>query len=100
VMHGPDGADYPNKSVFTEVVKPERLVYSHDGKKAGGPGATFVSTWTFEAESAAKTRVTIRMVFPSKADRDFVAKEFGAIEGGKQTLERLSEHLPKMKGPS
>lgn len=37
------------------------------------------------------------MVFPSAATRDFVAKEFGAVEGGKQTLERLSEHLPTMQ---
>jgi hypothetical protein len=43
-----------------------------------------------------KTKVTIRMVFPSSSDRDFVVKEFGAIEGGKQTLERLGEYLPKM----
>ena len=25
VMHGPDGANYPNYSTFTEVVKPERI---------------------------------------------------------------------------
>jgi uncharacterized protein YndB with AHSA1/START domain len=98
VMHGPDGTDYPNKSTFKEVVKPERIVYSHGGGKAGGPGASFVATWTFDVVPTAKTKVTIRMVFASAADRDFVVKEFGAIEGGKQTLERLSEHLPKMEG--
>lgn len=36
------------------------------------------------------------MVFPPAEARDFVAKEFGAIEGGKQTLERLSEFLSRM----
>ena len=30
-MHGPDGKDYPNKSIFVEVVKPERIVYKHAG---------------------------------------------------------------------
>jgi uncharacterized protein YndB with AHSA1/START domain len=97
VMHGPDGANYPNKSVFTEVVKPERIVFSHGGRREGGPGAHFEATWTFDALDAGKTRVTIRMVFPSAADRDFVVREFGAIEGGKQTLERLAEHLLKIK---
>ena len=29
VMHGPDGTDYPNESVFTEVVAPERIVLEH-----------------------------------------------------------------------
>jgi uncharacterized protein YndB with AHSA1/START domain len=96
VMHGPDGANYPNKSIFKEVVKPERIVYSHGGGRENGPGANFVATWTFDLVEANKTKVTIRMVFPSAADRDFVVKEFGAIEGGKQTLERLGEHLLKM----
>ncbi len=31
------------------------------------------------------------------ADRDFVVREFGAIEGGKRTLARLAEHLPKIE---
>ncbi|MGA2788764.1 MAG: SRPBCC family protein [Verrucomicrobiota bacterium] len=97
VMHGPDGANYPNQSVFKEVVKPERIVFSHGGGREGGPGAHFVSTWTFDEIEKDKTRVTIRMVFTSAAARDFVVKEFGAIEGGKQTLERLAEHLLQME---
>ena len=92
-MQGPDGAKYPNKSVFKEVAKPERIVYSHGGGREEGPGASFVATWTFEALAAKKTRVTIRMVFPSPEARDFVEKEFGAIEGGRQTLARLAEFL-------
>lgn len=95
VMHGPDGTDYPNSSVFKEVVKPERIVFSHGGGKAGGPGAHFMATWTFEALGD-KTRVTIHMVFDSVVDRDVVVKEYGAIEGGKQTLARLEEYLTQM----
>ena len=96
VMHGPDGTDYPNSSVFQEVVKPERIVYALGGGKKGGPGAHFVATWTFETLGD-KTRVTIRMIFDSQADRDFVIKEYGAVEGGKQTLERLGEYLKQSK---
>jgi uncharacterized protein YndB with AHSA1/START domain len=95
VMHGPDGTDYPNKSVFTEIVKPERIVYSHGGGRRGGRGAQFEATWTFEALGD-KTKLTIHMVFPSAADRDRVVKEYGAIEGGNQTLGRLAEHLAMM----
>lgn len=29
VMHGPDGTDYPNESVFVDVVPNERLVIEH-----------------------------------------------------------------------
>jgi uncharacterized protein YndB with AHSA1/START domain len=96
VMHGPDGTDYPNSSVFKEVVKPERIVYSHGGGKKGEPGAHFVATWTFEALGD-KTRVTMRGVFDTAADRDRVVKEYGAIEGGKQTLERFAEYLVNMR---
>ncbi len=97
-MHGPDGGTYPNKSLFREVVKPERIVFSHaGGKEGGGPGANFVSTWTFEKEGE-KTRVTIRMVFPSTEARDLVIKEYKAVEGGHQTLDRLGEQLGAMAG--
>ena len=99
-MRGPDGTNYPNHSIFREVVKPERIVYTHGGHREGGPGVSFVATWTFDALTAHQTRVTLRMVFPSAENRDFVIKEFGALEGGKQTLARLAEHLALPPGAS
>jgi uncharacterized protein YndB with AHSA1/START domain len=94
VMHGPDGTDYPNKSVFTEVVKPERIVFSHTGSRKGAKGVYKVMIWTFEAEGK-KTKVTIRQIYQTAADRDLIVKEYNAIEGGKQTLGRLAEYLKK-----
>lgn len=96
-MHGPDGTNYPNKSTFKEIVPRERIVYSHGGGREQGPGATFVATWTFETVEGNKTKLTGRMVFPTADMRELVVREFGAIEGGRQTLERLSEHLPSMQ---
>jgi len=93
VMHGPDGTDYPNKSVFTEVVEPERIVYSHGGGRQGGPGVSFQATWTFEAIGDGRTRLTLRQVYASAADRERTVKEFNAVEGGRQTLARLAEYL-------
>jgi uncharacterized protein YndB with AHSA1/START domain len=92
VMHGPDGTDYPNKSVFTEVVPLERLRYKLSGGRRGGPAAQFEMTATFE-DDGDTTRITMRMVFASAAARDENVREYGSIEGGKQTLERLAEHL-------
>ena len=92
VMHGPDGTDYPNKSVFTEVVGLERLRYKLSGGKRGGPAAQFEMTATFE-DDGDKTRITMRMAFASAEARDENVREYGSIEGGKQTLERLAEHL-------
>jgi uncharacterized protein YndB with AHSA1/START domain len=92
VMHGPDGTDYDNKVVFIEVVKPERLIYNH-GAGDDSDFQPFRVTVTF-GEEIDKTRLTLRLIFGSPADRDN-AVESGALEGGNQTLERLAEYLAK-----
>jgi len=93
-MHGPDGTDYPNRIVFIEVVKPERLVYQHGSGEANDPAA-FDVTVTFEAQGG-KTRLTMRSLFATAAARDFVVKEFKAIEGGNQMVDRLERHLARI----
>ena len=98
VMHGPDGANYPNhERVQGSREAGTHCLFARRRPRRRSGRAHFVATWTFDALAADKTRVTIRMVFASAVDRDFVVKEFGAIEGGKQTLERLAEHLPQME---
>jgi uncharacterized protein YndB with AHSA1/START domain len=70
----------------------ERLVYKHGGDDEGLEAVSFQTTVTFVPQGK-KTMVTLRAVFPTAAERDRVVKEYGALEGGKQTLERLDEHL-------
>jgi uncharacterized protein YndB with AHSA1/START domain len=91
VMHGPDGSDYENRVTFDEIVKPERLVYHHGGGDDVEP-VQFRTTVTFE-DLGGKTRVTLRGVFPSLAERDRVIKDYGADKGLVQTLARLGEYL-------
>ena len=93
VMHGPDGRDYQNKITYLEVVKPERLVYKHGGEKEVEP-VNFQVTVTFE-EQDGKTKVDMRMVFPSANARDYVIKTYAAVEGLDQTLGRLEDYLAK-----
>ncbi len=97
VMHGPYGTDYPNLSVFREVVAPEHIAYSHGGGRKG-TGTHFDSSWSFEALGRNRTKVTMRMVFPSAAERDRVIEEFDAVEGGRQTLARLADYLAATRG--
>jgi uncharacterized protein YndB with AHSA1/START domain len=92
VMHGPDGTDYPNRSVFIEVVKPERILFSLAGGRKDAKCITMTMLWTFEVVGQ-QTRVTIRQVYPTTVDRDRSANEYGAVEGGKQTLGRLATFL-------
>jgi uncharacterized protein YndB with AHSA1/START domain len=93
VMHGPDGVNYPNEKVFKEIVPQEKIVFSHGGHRENGPRVDAVATWTFDKIEQNKTRVTLHMIFPSAAERERVVKDFGAIEGGRQTLERFSEFV-------
>ncbi len=88
-MHGPDGVDYPNKIVYTEVVEPERLAYDQMGE-GEFDDISFRVLVTFEAEGE-KTRVTMRSEFPTAEQLRRVVEEFGALEGAKQNLERLGE---------
>jgi uncharacterized protein YndB with AHSA1/START domain len=88
VMHGPDGVDYQNKSVFVEVVSPERIVFDH----VSGPHFQVVVTF---AEQAAKTKLTFRMRFESVAECDKV-KAF-AVEANEQNFDRLEAQLAKAR---
>jgi len=91
IMHGPDGTDYPNKIVYLEITKPERLVYDHGDE---GQRGYFRVTVTF-AEEGGKTRLTMRSLFSSAAEREEVVTKYHAIEGGNQTLDRFAEQLAK-----
>jgi len=88
-MHGPDGRDYPNRITYLEVEEPVRLVYRHGGE-AGLEPVNFQVIVTFEELAPRQTRVTLHSIFPSAQARDFVVREYGAIEGGKQTLARMA----------
>jgi uncharacterized protein YndB with AHSA1/START domain len=94
IMHGPDGRDYQNRITFDEIVKPERLVYHHGGGDDVEP-VQFRTTVTFE-DLGGKTKLTMRGVFPSAAERERVIREYGADKGLVQTLARLGEYLSKM----
>ncbi|HTZ21855.1 MAG TPA: SRPBCC family protein [Opitutaceae bacterium] len=96
VMHGPDGTNYPNKSIYMEIVPQERVVYSHGGGREGGTGVHFVATWTLAKLEAAQTRLTVCLACTSAADRDRLVGEYRALEGGTQTLERLGDYLAKI----
>jgi uncharacterized protein YndB with AHSA1/START domain len=93
-MRGPDGVDYKNRIVFLDVVKPERLVYKHEPEEGSEP-VTFETTVTFGNEQG-KTRLTLRMLFPSLEEREYVVKKHGAVEGCHQMFGKLTEYLRTM----
>jgi uncharacterized protein YndB with AHSA1/START domain len=91
-MHHAEFGNFENRIVYVELAEPERIVYDHgdgEGKEQ------FRSTVTFEAQDG-KTLLTMRMLFPSVEERDRVVREYGAIEGGNQTVDRLEEYLESL----
>lgn len=89
-MHGPDGVDYINVVSYIDVEPPALLRYD----QGDDSGPQFQTTVTFTAQNG-KTRLTMRMLFPTAAERDQKVKEVGAIEGGHQTLGRLADYLAR-----
>ncbi|MVF22323.1 polyketide cyclase [Methylocaldum sp. BRCS4] len=87
VMHGPDGVDYPNESVFLEVVEPERIVFQH----VSGPRFQMTVTFT---EEAGGTRLEWRMLFESAAECDKVRAV--CVEANEQNFDRLQAQLAKL----
>lgn len=94
MMHGPDGTDYPNRVVYREVSPPGRLTYDHGDDIDDDPSA-FDVTVTFDDLGGGRTRVTNHLVFRTAEQRNG-AIQFGAVELGNQTLERLARHLAEM----
>jgi uncharacterized protein YndB with AHSA1/START domain len=88
VMHGPDGTDYPNRIVFVEIVKPERVVYDH----VSAP--LFRSTSVFE-DLGPRSRLTVTLRFDSAEVLEEAVRRHGALEGLQQMVVRLAEHMGK-----
>lgn len=88
-MHGPDGVDYPNKTLYHVVEKHSRLVYDHGGNDDRPPLFRVNVDFT---ETKGKTKMEMRMTLPTpeaaEETRKFIKKA-----GGDATWDRLAEYL-------
>jgi uncharacterized protein YndB with AHSA1/START domain len=87
IMHGPDGTDYPNRSVFLDIEEPARSVFEHD------PPHAFRMTITLAGEGG-RTRIVWRMLFETGAERDRIARV--AVPANEQNFDRLQAELARM----
>lgn len=92
IMHGM-GRDWDNKIEYIEVKKPSLLSYKHTG--AENENYNFIVSISFD-EVDRKTLLTMQSVFKSKAIIEELNRKVNAIEGGKQTLNRLENYLKLM----
>ncbi len=90
-MHGPDGVDYPNKTVYFEVDKYSKLVYDHGGND-DRPALFRVTVLFSEVNGKTKMEMSMALPTPEAAEetRTFIKKA-----GGDSTWDRLAEYLEK-----
>jgi uncharacterized protein YndB with AHSA1/START domain len=91
IMHGPDGVDYPNRIVYEDISEPNYLCYRHAGE-GDFADTKFEAEVTF-ADMNGQTKITLRTIFATAQERDFVVENYGAIEGAEQTLERFGNFV-------
>jgi uncharacterized protein YndB with AHSA1/START domain len=82
VMHGPDGSEFENESVFLAIEEPERIVFRHLM-----PVHVFVMTMRLE-DRGEQTALTWRMEFESAEEADKV-RAFVEV-ANQQNLDRLA----------
>ncbi|MES2262394.1 MAG: SRPBCC family protein [Pseudomonadota bacterium] len=90
-MHGPDGTDYPNSTVYLEVEPLAKLVYDHGGNDDRPP--MFRVTVLF-AEVDGKTHMDMCMSLPSP-EAAAQTRLFIRQAGGDSTWDRLAEYMAK-----
>jgi uncharacterized protein YndB with AHSA1/START domain len=86
VMHGPDGTDYENKSIFKEIIPFKKIVYEHISYPH------FIASIHFEVIEK-ETLINWHMLFDSNEEFIAVVKAYKADEGMKQNMEKLKVYL-------
>jgi len=84
-LHAPNGTNYPNKSIYKEIVLLKKIVFEHFNPH-------FFTTVLFESKGD-ETQVDWTMVFDNAEILETVVKVHKADEGLKQNVEKLGEYL-------
>ncbi len=94
VMRAPDGAEYPMKGIFREIVPPERLVFTNIAVDAAGNSLLEGLTTVTFAEHGAKTKLTLQtraVALVAQAER-----MVGGMEAGwTQSIDRLAAYIAR-----
>ena len=88
-MHGPDGTNFPNRSIFREIIPLKKIVFEHFNPH-------FITTVIFESEDE-ETQIDWSLLFDTAEMRETVIKAHKADEGQKQNLEKLEKYLSKLR---
>ncbi len=84
-MHGPDGTNFPNRSIFKEIIPNKKIVFEHFNPH-------FFTTVLFESKGV-KTLINWSLLFDTAEMRETVIRAHKADEGLKQNIEKLEKYL-------
>lgn len=84
-MHGPDGKNYPNRSIFLEIIPKQKIVFEHFNPH-------FITTVLFEQKDRI-TELDWSAVFDSPEMFGIIVKTHKADEGQKQNIEKLKVYI-------
>lgn len=90
-MHGPDGTDYENKTLYYEVEECAKLVYDHGGSD-DRPPLFRVTVFFRETDGKTTMDMTMALATPDAAEQ---ARKFIKQANGNSTWDRLAEYLEK-----
>lgn len=91
-MHGPDGTNYENKTIYFEVDQYKKLVYDHGGNDDRPP--LFRVTVLFQ-EIKGKTKMDMTMALAT-TEAAVETRKFVKAAKGNSTWDRLAEYVEKM----
>jgi uncharacterized protein YndB with AHSA1/START domain len=96
VMRGPDGNEFPNRGIYLEVVRNERLVFTDAYTEAWVPSEKPFMTGilTFDDEGGG-TRYTARVRHWTAADRE-AHEQMGFHQGWGQCTDQLAALVAKL----
>ena len=95
VMRAPDGAEYPMKGVFREVLQPERLVFTNIAVDTGGNHLLEGVTKVTLEEHGGKTKLTLQAHAVALV-ADAARMLEGMQAGWTQSLDRLEAHMKRI----
>jgi uncharacterized protein YndB with AHSA1/START domain len=84
-MHGPDGGNYQNESVFIEIEEPKKIVLNHISRPR------FRLTAEFEDEGNNRTKLIFQQLFETLEEYNKV-KVF-AVDANEENMDRLEAVL-------
>lgn len=90
-LHGPDGVDYPNNTLYYEVETHRKLVYDH-GANETQPALFRVTVFFTELKGQTKMEMTMSLETSEAAEQ---IKKFIKQAGGNSTWDRLAEFVEK-----